>query len=68
MSKAIAAIPLLDFFMERYAEAYKSELQTFCRLLAGQDVDVPGAVDGLKAMELADAALTSMKEGRSVQI
>ena len=55
--------PLLDFFMERYAEAYKAELQTFCRLLAGQDVAYPNVNDGLKAMELASAAKRSWKEG-----
>ena len=60
--------PLLDFFMERYAEAYKAELQAFCKLLAGHNVSVPDADDGLKAMELAQAALTSMKEGRTVKV
>lgn len=60
--------PLLDFFMQRYAEAYRAELQTFCRLLAGQDCNYPSAHDGLMAMELAQAALTSLKEGCMVKV
>lgn len=60
--------PLLDFFMERYAEAYRSELQTFCRLLAGQEVQYPNAQDGLKAMELAEAAKKSFMAGKVIKI
>ena len=58
--------PLLDFFMERYAVAYKAELQTFCRLLAGSHEKFPDQRDGLKAMQLAEAALESFKKGRAV--
>ncbi|PLW77829.1 inositol 2-dehydrogenase [Cohaesibacter celericrescens] len=60
--------PLLDFFMERYALAYKAELQTFCRLVAGQDEAYPNQIDGLKAMELATAAAESFKKGRAIKI
>ena len=60
--------PLLDFFMERYAEAYRAELQTFCRLLAGHETTYPGAVDGLRATELADAAWKSYKSGCKVTL
>ena len=60
--------PLLDFFMERYALAYKAELQTFCRLLAGQDEDYPTHIDGMKAMQLASAAWESYKKGCAIKI
>ena len=60
--------PLLDFFMERYALAYKAELQSFCRLLAGHDVDYPDLVDGLRATELATAAWESFKKGRAIKV
>ncbi len=60
--------PLLDFFMERYAEAYKSELQTFCAILAGEERSYPSGIDGLKALELADAAVQSLETGKSVKL
>ncbi len=60
--------PLLDFFIQRYAEAYKAELQTFCRLLAGQNEIYPDHVDGMKAIELAHAAQQSYKTGKAVKI
>lgn len=60
--------PLLDFFMERYALAYKKELQCFCRLLAGHDEDYPDLIDGLRATELAAAAWESYKKGRAIKV
>ena len=60
--------PLLDFFIERYAVAYKAELQTFCRLLAGHDERYPTFRDGLKASELAVAADQSLKGGCAVKV
>ncbi|WP_319532450.1 inositol 2-dehydrogenase [uncultured Cohaesibacter sp.] len=61
--------PLLDFFMERYALAYKKELQTFCRLVTGQvEEHYPDHIDGLKAQELAMAAWESFKKGKAVKV
>ncbi|WP_316863119.1 inositol 2-dehydrogenase [uncultured Cohaesibacter sp.] len=60
--------PLLDFFMERYAIAYQAELQTFCKVVAGQVEVHPDHIDGLKAMELAEAAQESFKKGCSIKI
>lgn len=58
--------PLLDFFMERYVDAYRDELQTFVRMLSGEKVAIPSGIDGLKALELADAALESAKSKTTV--
>lgn len=58
--------PLLDFFMERYADAYRDELQTFVRMLSGEKVAIPSGIDGLKALELADAALESVRSKATV--
>ncbi|WP_343563751.1 inositol 2-dehydrogenase [Kiloniella sp. b19] len=58
--------PLMDFFMERYAEAYSRELESFCRLLQGESVSVPDGQDGLQALLLADAAEEAMKTGKTV--
>lgn len=58
--------PLLDFFMERYAQAYQNELGYFVTCLTqGQEIQ-PNGLDGLKALELADAALQSMQQQKTI--
>ena len=58
--------PLLDFFMERYADAYRAELQSFVKLLSGEQVSIPDGHDGMSALKLADAALESANQGRTI--
>jgi len=60
--------PLLDFFMERYADAYSAELQSFVKILSGENVSIPDGQDGLRALELADAALESTLSGKTVAL
>ena len=58
--------PLLDFFMTRYTQAYANEIAAFVRAVeSGEPLD-PSGEDGLKALLLAEAALTSVREGRVV--
>jgi len=56
----------LHFFLERYAEAYNLELNSFIRCLHGEAVEVPTMEDGLEALRLAEAALFSLQQGRMV--
>ncbi len=56
--------PLQNFFMQRYAEAYHRELEAFVDLVAGISGNIPSGIDGLRAMELADAAFESMHTGQ----
>ena len=60
--------PLMDFFMDRYATAYKNELGYFTRAVIAGDTISPNGEDGLKALELADAALRSMETGKTVRL
>jgi myo-inositol 2-dehydrogenase/D-chiro-inositol 1-dehydrogenase len=60
--------PLHDFFMTRYVEAYANEIAAFIAAAAAGRKAAPGGADGLAALRLADAALTSVKEGRAVGI
>lgn len=60
--------PLLDFFLERYEQAYKDELQDFIDSLSEQRQPLANHVDGLKALELAEAAQSSFDSGQPVQI
>ncbi len=56
------------FFLERYMDAYKAELQTFIDAVnAGQDPD-PTGEDGMAALKLADAAAESLRTGKPVAV
>lgn len=63
-----AAEPLLDFFLERYAEAYRLELAAFVQAVAAGGAMPVTARDGRQALRLADAALESARTGRSVRV
>ena len=60
--------PLLNFFMERYADAYRSELQSFVKAIETGSVISPSGIDGLKALELADACVKSMQNKAEVAV
>ena len=59
---------LLHFFTDRYAEAYRIELQHFADCVAGKAVPLAGAEDSRRALRLADAALESLASGASVKV
>ena len=56
------------FFLERYEAAYRAEIDTFIRMLSGETINYPTMEDGLQALLLADAALLSLQEGRTVKV
>ncbi len=58
----------LHFFLERYRTAYANELAHFFAVLAGKEQLRTTIDDGLKALELAEAATTSWREGRIVRL
>ena len=60
--------PLLNFFLERYQQAYKSELDAYIDALVHKKQMPITVQDGLKALQLADAALESVKTGRAVRL
>lgn len=60
--------PLHDFFMTRYTAAYAAEVGSFIDALDGGKAPSPSARDGLQALALAEAALRSVKEGRTVKV
>ena len=60
--------PLLNFFLERYQQAYKSELDAFVgALVEGKPMPVTPN-DGLQALRLAEAAVESVRTGRAVAL
>ncbi len=60
--------PLHDFFMTRYTEAYAAEITAFIDAMAGKATASPSGEDGLLALALAEAALKSVAEGRTVKV
>ncbi|MGC1329539.1 inositol 2-dehydrogenase [Pseudomonas sp.] len=60
--------PLLNFFLERYQQAYKAELDAYIDALAHGKPLPTSVQDGLKALQLADAAVESVKTGRAVRL
>jgi myo-inositol 2-dehydrogenase/D-chiro-inositol 1-dehydrogenase len=67
-TKAVSRDLPLHFFLERYRAAYANELAHFFAVLAGKETLRTTIADGLKALELAEAATTSWREGRVVQM
>ncbi|HJS76835.1 MAG TPA: inositol 2-dehydrogenase [Burkholderiales bacterium] len=58
----------LDFFLERYTDAYRAEMAAFVRALT-QSTPMPvGAKDGRQALVLAEAALQSHKKKQAIRI
>jgi myo-inositol 2-dehydrogenase / D-chiro-inositol 1-dehydrogenase len=60
--------PLHDFFMTRYTEAYAAEIASFIAALSSGKPASPSGEDGLIALALAEAALKSVAEGRTVKM
>ncbi|MEX6507544.1 inositol 2-dehydrogenase [Jiella sp. M17.18] len=64
----VSADPVQDFFLERYAEAYRRELSHFIDAVTSGRKPSPTGEDGLKAGLLADAATRSHESGRPVKL
>jgi myo-inositol 2-dehydrogenase/D-chiro-inositol 1-dehydrogenase len=60
--------PLLNFFLERYAEAYKTEFDQFVDALENGSPMPTTPHDGRQALRLADCALESALTGRAVKV
>lgn len=68
-ANGIAGDPVQNFFIERYAQAYANEINTFIDAVdAGNTSPRPSGFDGLQAQKLADAATESWQTGRPVQL
>lgn len=60
--------PLLNFFLERYAQAYRAELDAFVDALT-TGAEMPTTVrDGVMALRLAECAVESARTGRAVTV
>ncbi|BCH23199.1 inositol 2-dehydrogenase [Mesorhizobium sp. L-8-10] len=60
--------PLHDFFMTRYIDAYANEIASFIAAMNQGAKAMPSGRDGLLALALADAALRSVKDGKTIRL
>jgi myo-inositol 2-dehydrogenase/D-chiro-inositol 1-dehydrogenase len=60
--------PALPFFLERYADAYRLELDAFLRRLHGEQADLVSGADGVRALEIADACERSLRTRSTVTL
>ena len=60
--------PALAFFLERYAAAYRAELDAFIGSVLAGTMPKPDGDDGLRALMLADAATQSAQSGQAVRL
>lgn len=58
----------LWFFLERYNDAFISQLQAFVNAVKKKEETPVGGIDGLMPVKIALAAKQSLEEGRSVKI
>jgi myo-inositol 2-dehydrogenase/D-chiro-inositol 1-dehydrogenase len=66
--KGFTADPIQNFFLERYAAAYRHELDAFLHCVKSKRAPSPSGQDGLKAQLLADAATRSARSGKPVRV
>lgn len=59
---------ILNFFLDRYVDAYRLELGAFIDAVLADAPVVPNVHDGVKALEVAEAAATSASERRVVTL
>jgi myo-inositol 2-dehydrogenase / D-chiro-inositol 1-dehydrogenase len=64
----IVADPVQNFFLERYAGAYRAEIEAFVDVVEKGTRPSPNGTDGLKAQMMADAATQSRETGKPVSI
>ena len=67
-ASAVTTEKPLYFFLERYADAYRAELNAFVDCVVNKKPMPVTAHDGRQAIVLAEAAVKSLKTGRAVKV
>jgi len=60
--------PVLNFFIERYTSAYIAEIDHFVDCVEQKKTPLASFSDGREALRLAEAALESMRSGKTVKL
>jgi myo-inositol 2-dehydrogenase/D-chiro-inositol 1-dehydrogenase len=67
-SDGIRRDPLMNFFIDRYTESYRRELDAFVEALESGTSPSIGLDDGRRALVIAEAAVRSAKTGAPVAL
>lgn len=62
------AAPLMDFFIERYGAAFRAEIDAFVDAVEKRTPPEVGFEDGRAALVLAEAAIRSARERRTIMV
>jgi myo-inositol 2-dehydrogenase / D-chiro-inositol 1-dehydrogenase len=62
------AAPLHPGFASRYAASYRAEMEHFAAILSGETAPTSAYAASVAALELADAAMRSLKSGASAKV
>lgn len=60
--------PVMNFFIERYTQAYLAEIDHFVDCVESKTQPISGFREGLEALRLADAAYESLRTGQTVKL
>jgi myo-inositol 2-dehydrogenase / D-chiro-inositol 1-dehydrogenase len=66
--RGLASDALQNFFLERYAEAYRREMRHFVDILRDGETPLAGYRDGVASLVLAEAAALSVKRNAPVTV
>lgn len=67
-SEGIRRDPLLHFFIDRYAESYRREIDAFIEAIEAGTAPAVGLDDGRRALMIAEAGVRSAKSGAPVAL
>ena len=60
--------PLLNFFIDRYVDAYKLQLDELARYTIKKNKPISSFEDGRRALIIANAASSSLKQKKQIKI
>ena len=67
-AQGFTSAPPMNYFIERFADAYHGEMVAFVEMLKTGAEPLAGMADGLEAQRLAEAAIVSMQTGKVVEL
>ena len=60
--------PPTNYFIERFAAAYRAEMKAFVQMIDTGETPLVGIRDGLEAQRIAEAAIVAMRTGQPVTL
>ena len=67
-ARGFRTAPPMNYFIERFAAAYRAEMAAFAAMLETGAAPLAGIRDGLEAQRIAEAAIVAMQTGQAVTL